>query len=286
MSQEQATASNLLHISSFGGDKQATPPPAKKQPKTKPSRYLPTERVTINKQFDLLRAYVAASGHENKPVKVNDVASVVAMNPSTISMVNPFLIDAKFLHRTEGGIIPSTEVQNYAKTYEWDKERANEELAPIVENSWFYQELKGKLAFRAIEEAEAITDLAKAVNASTDYKTNLTLLIDYMEAAKVIQRDGSRIKAIRVNGAEKQLSVEKQQPAMSESQPQKEREQSQPKPQNTTSFMQPAQGVIQFHVSVKVDMTEFAGWSPERIQAFFAGVAQVLAAKNSGDSEE
>ena len=46
-----------------------------------------------------------------------------------------------------------------------------------------------------------------------------------------------------------------------------------------TMFTQPTEGVVQFHISVKVDMAEFADWSPERITAFFAGIAQVLAAK-------
>ena len=49
----------------------------------------------------------------------------------------------------------------------------------------------------------------------------------------------------------------------------------------STVFSQPADGLVQFNVSVKVDMREFAGWAPERITAFFGGIAQVLAAKGS-----
>ena len=32
-------------------------------------------------------------------------------------------------------------------------------------------------------------------------------------------------------------------------------------------------------------MAEFAGWQPERISAFFSGVAQVLAAKGNVEKE-
>jgi hypothetical protein len=46
-----------------------------------------------------------------------------------------------------------------------------------------------------------------------------------------------------------------------------------------TSFAAPTEGIVQFHVSVRVDMGEFKGWAPERIAAFFGGIAQVLAAK-------
>jgi hypothetical protein len=43
---------------------------------------------------------------------------------------------------------------------------------------------------------------------------------------------------------------------------------------------------VQFHVSVKVDMAEFAGWSADRITAFFGGIAQVLAAKGTLEKNE
>lgn len=33
------------------------------------------------------------------------------------------------------------------------------------------------------------------------------------------------------------------------------------------------------NISIQVDMAEFATWRPECIQAFFCGVAEVLAAK-------
>ena len=48
-----------------------------------------------------------------------------------------------------------------------------------------------------------------------------------------------------------------------------------------TAFAAPTEGVVQFHVSVKVDMKEFAGWEPDRIASFFSGIAQVLAAKGN-----
>jgi hypothetical protein len=38
-------------------------------------------------------------------------------------------------------------------------------------------------------------------------------------------------------------------------------------------------GSVQFNISVKVDMTEFANWPPDLVTAFFGGIAQVLSAK-------
>ena len=50
------------------------------------------------------------------------------------------------------------------------------------------------------------------------------------------------------------------------------------KPMVSKAFKLPTDGIVQFHVSVKVNMAEFAGWEPSKIQAFFSGIAKVLAA--------
>jgi hypothetical protein len=51
------------------------------------------------------------------------------------------------------------------------------------------------------------------------------------------------------------------------------------KPLVNTRFVQPNDGSIEFQIQVRVGMQEMSNWSPERIAAFFGGVAQVLAAK-------
>jgi hypothetical protein len=66
----------------------------------------------------------------------------------------------------------------------------------------------------------------------------------------------------------------------------REREGPTPRVSSALSVAAPTNGVVQFHVSVRVDMAEFAGWEAERISAFFAGIAQVLAAKGSSKEDE
>jgi hypothetical protein len=46
-----------------------------------------------------------------------------------------------------------------------------------------------------------------------------------------------------------------------------------------STAVQSTPGKFNLNISVEVDMAEFATWRPERIQAFFRGVAEVLAAK-------
>jgi len=96
-----------------------------------------------------------------------------------------------------------------------------------------------------------------------------------MEAAGLVQRDGNMIKRARPNGAA--AVVEKATPsaqlAETAAGP------SGGRAAVATVFTAPTEGTVQFHVSVRVDMAEFATWPPEQIKAFFGGIAQVLAAK-------
>ena len=48
---------------------------------------------------------------------------------------------------------------------------------------------------------------------------------------------------------------------------------------NVQTALQSTDGGVTFNVNVQVDMAEFATWRPERISAFFRGIAEVLAAK-------
>ena len=43
---------------------------------------------------------------------------------------------------------------------------------------------------------------------------------------------------------------------------------------------QTTEGVIALYVSIKVDVAALKDWSPERIEAFFSGIAQVRAAEH------
>lgn len=47
----------------------------------------------------------------------------------------------------------------------------------------------------------------------------------------------------------------------------------------TTFRRDKTENVVSFDISVRVSMAEFATWRPERISAFFGGIASVLAAK-------
>jgi hypothetical protein len=244
----------------------------------RPERTLPTERVAAAKQLDILRAYAIASGPSGKPVQVIDAAAIVKMAGTTVSLCSAFFKDVGFLTRTsDGQLLPSPEVIEFNRAYEWTPATAAFKLAPLLERSWFGERLLPKVRFGPMSLDEAIGDLGTAAAAGSDSKPNLLVLLDFVEAAGLIIRENGQV---RTGGSPTPTVRNEDAPPAEarEQQPQREHP-----ARLATSFTQ-QEGVIQFHISVKVNMAEFAGWEKERITAFFGGIAQVLAAK--GNVEE
>jgi hypothetical protein len=287
MSQEKAT------IHKIG---EATPPPPAKPVKNKPTQVLPTERITIAKQLAVLRAYAAASGQSLKPVKTGEVGEIAKTQPTTISSANPFFLNIGLIQKTEGGFVPSAEVLAFAHAYEWDSAdaTASHKLAPLFVDTWFAQDVLKKISFGNLTESDAIKDLSQLATAPKECKLQIKLLIDYLEVAGIVQRDGENLKkgsALGSNGrAHREASATSNQPPPPPTEPEHKeatphREAQPPRSSVSSAFSQMAGGAVQFNVTVKVDMNEFAGWQPDRIAAFFHGIAEVLTAKGGMEKE-
>lgn len=257
--------------------KQPTPesPQPDKTKKTRPTKPLPTERIAYQKQIDILRAYaIATEANGGKPVTNNDVAAIVKMAATTLPHANSFFAEIGLLQRVEGGYVPAPEVINFHRAYAWNAETAPHKLAPVVQSTWFGQVLLPRLSFRSMDEAEAIAVLAEASGAAPEYKGQLGLLLNYLDTAGLIERDGGLVKANKTPVGSAQMPGS--QPVTTPPQI--------PTAETgavATTFNRPKTPGVQFQINVDVDMKEFATWTPERISAFFAGVAQVLSAKGA-----
>lgn len=157
-------------------------------------RILPTARISFSRQMDLLRAYGATAGAERRPVTHEDVAPIVRMAASTASLANPFFADAGLLERVDGGYVPSPEVAAFARMWRWDEDAAPRELAPLLARTWFAETLLPRLDYHPLSEREAIAELDREATAGPEYAPSLRILLDFLEAAGLIVRDGERVE--------------------------------------------------------------------------------------------
>lgn len=245
---------------------------------TQPSKVLPTDRVSTENFFGILRAYAIASNMGKGLAERGKVAEIVDLNASTITLANPFLADTGFISRTGKKFDVAEEVVSFARAHQWNSETAGQKLAPIVKASWFGELLLTRLAFDSLPLEESIQILADEANAEPKYRSRLETLLDFMVFAGLVSIENGTVS--RTNGQPQEEKVEE-----SDMGEKTERRRMRAR----TSFSQPVSstdGVVQFHVSVKVDMDELATWQADRISALFSGIAQVLAAKEGVDNVE
>lgn len=241
------------------------------KPADNPTESLPTDRISFKRQLELLRAHAAASEGGTKTVKNADVAGMVKLNASTVSLANPFFEKTGLLERINGGYLPSAEVLSYLRAYEWDPETAAHKLGPVIQVAWFGTVLLKKLAFRPMEVKEAVQELADASSSGSTKKrkNQLGVLLEYLEVAGLIERDGTRIRRATIR---REMSTT---PSPADAKPSPS-----PKaPPAHTAATVPGGGGVNFQIAVNVDMAELSGWGADRITAFFSGVAKVLSAK-------
>lgn len=252
-----------------------TEPPKSRSEPTLP---LPTDRINFDNQLKLLRAYASASDKGAKAVSNEDVAGIVEMKASTVSLANNFFVKNGFLVRTGREYTPAKEVLEYKLAHEWDATTAASKLGPLVERSWFGAALKPKLDLRPMEENEAIADLAQRANSGPEYRNQIKTLIDYMCVSGMVSRDGNILTLVRRQPDQAPPDTSEEKPAPAAPMPT-----AADVPQSDLSALPFGQvGSVKFAVSINVDMTQMAQWEPQRISAFFTGLAQVISAQKGG----
>lgn len=252
-------------------------------------RTLPTPRIAFPKQLDILRAWASASGPGKKPVGLKDAAPLVKMAENTITLANPFFTDVGLLMRVDGGLIPSDEVSSFNHAYQWNPETASLKLAPVIEQTWFAAALVPRLTMGQITEGEAIALLSETAGAGKEYADQLHTLLEYVQAAGLIALENgtvrlvlSNLNRVPVGTSTTTTSTTTSAPPTTTLPPGDGKEHLAPRfSPVSTAFSKPTEGMINFHVSFRVDMQEMSGWSADRIGRFFSGIAEVLSAKGS-----
>jgi hypothetical protein len=171
--------------------------------KVKLTKTLPTDRIGFAKQQDIIKAYLAAYEKVGSTsVSNEDVAQLVGMKATTVSMLNAFLVDVGFIIRSESGkYTPSGDLLSFSKALHFDPANAWAKLAPLLSKTWFAQEIIARGKLKELEETEALTCLAVCSNADKDQSAQLKMLLDYLAVVGLVVRDGGKVKLPGPKGA-------------------------------------------------------------------------------------
>jgi hypothetical protein len=155
---------------------------------------IPTNRLTLAKQVEIIRAYGAAFDASKEPVGIEDVVKFVGMAAATVSQTNAFLQDLGLVRKDGRRFIPASEVMAMNRLYDVNKEKALNKLAPLLERSWFGAIVIPKLKFRPMSEEDLVTQLFEAATAETQHLQQVRMLIDYLVLVGLVERDGANLK--------------------------------------------------------------------------------------------
>lgn len=253
-------------------------------PRRKPIQPLPTDRIQFENQTKLIRAYAVAAGPEGRGVTNAVVARIVTMHPDTVALSNAFFTGVGLIQRTDSGFVPAPEVIAFNRAFEWNPETAGFKLAPVMERAWFGQCLIPRLRVAGtMDEREAIEALASASDTPPQQKKQLELILDYMATAGLIQREGGVLRIMRQGQQPVPVTESQEAPP---TQPENRNAPTKGSPLAAALFPSSADGMVQFHISVRVSMAEFKDWQADRLSAFFSGIAKVLSARGKEELPE
>jgi hypothetical protein len=256
-------------------DPVATAAAAAAKPNHKPSKALPTDRVSHEKQLAVLRAYGAIAAADGMTAAA--IGEVVQIHPSSVSVCNPFLSESGLIERSGAGNMATEATVAYHQATVWNDAAAGEKLAPTLRQTWYWKALQNRLSFRPMEVSEVIQVLAAECGASVNHKAQLAMVLDYLIVGGLVVKDGSQVK--QGPRAMSDSFTPPPPPPGDSHEHERDREKGKPKDEVPIAL---APG-ISFDACIRVTEKEIANWSPEQISEFFKGLAAVIAAKGRAE---
>lgn len=182
-------------------EKSVTDRHLRSQKKSRSRLPLPSAKLASVKQFNLLKAFAIASGTERRAVTIKQVAEIQGISEGSVSICNPFFDDTRLIEKLGHRFKASAEVLSYFQRLEWNDPDAGKKLAPLLRKTWFAEALVPRLQMNPMNEEAAIHILSDFSGAGSSEKRQLVMVLDYLELAGVIARDGNLIRLVREDSA-------------------------------------------------------------------------------------
>lgn len=192
---------------------EADPTPVPTPPTKRPSRRkrsssmkaLPTDRLTLDRQMAALHGFALASESEGRAVTIHDVAKLIHLSASSVSLTTNFFVDSGLLVRAEAtGFRPTSITEEYRQAREWDPENAAKRLAPAVEKAWFTRVLTKQISANngTISIEDAVSLLGQEANATpaSYYNGHIRTLLEFLGVVGLVRSEGNTLRLNQKDG--------------------------------------------------------------------------------------
>ncbi len=273
-----------------------SPQSSRRQPRSRPAKSLPTDRMKIEAQQRVLVTIGKQSGTEKRTIDATRISQAMNREIShyTVGLSNGFFVDAGWLEkRGRGDFAASDSLLDYVRRLATDKDNTSRAVMPLRDaavDSWFWKVVKSHLTFGEARESELLGTLMHEAGASPDHLPQLRTLLAWLEYIELIERADGRVRVHEHAGGaeaaaddsevqlERRLDSPSEEPAHSDPPPTPQNTHGAGEPSNTVPRpgRNPADTLLAFDFSCCLTADDLAKLSAGQIQALFAAVGTVM----------
>ena len=147
---------------------------------------LPTERMSVDRQVNMLKAIHTLGGESRAPLMISQIAQHLNVAVATAGPAARFLITASLLDGGRGIYAITEAGSQFATLWDSDTARARLLLRGLWSETWFARKTARELANGPLSESELAKRLQQGKSGPT---TRGLYLVEWMTMALLVQRD-------------------------------------------------------------------------------------------------
>jgi len=243
----------------------------------KPSVALPTDRLSFQKQLEVLKAFAVGSQSGSQPVDAKKLASLTHIGEATAPLNNIFFLETGLITRAKKGLyLPTAATLEFARRVSFAAANAGDALTATFESTWFFKAVVERLAMGNATRPMMIEALARTAGADASYATQFRTLLDWLDFAGLIKIDDDEnvtlVKGAGIGSAEGLRGAEWRGATPGQVTLPKSEEPT--IPENVESPT-----VLAISVELALTVDDLAKLSAEQVGALFQGAGQVASIK-------
>lgn len=185
-------------VPSSGGVNPPSAGSGAKAQKSRADRSLPTDRLSFDKQVEVLRVIAQVSGQARRPVTAEDLSAAIGLKGNTGGLSNKFFRDSGWVESAGRGMYAATaplvEYHRHLNVDPQDVLGARRHLADAAQASWYWQTLEPMLDESGARQTLVLHALSKAAGAY-DHTPQLLLVLAWLEWLGLARREGELLFA-------------------------------------------------------------------------------------------
>ncbi|MEM3447789.1 MAG: hypothetical protein QXL25_06955 [Candidatus Bathyarchaeia archaeon] len=156
-------------------------------------QFLPFNQLSLEKQLNILKAYVTYYINERKSAGYKEIAPLVGVSPTMVSGSLKFWVSLGLLIRSDRKYIPSEKLIRFCNKLSWGtQDEAWAVLRDALRDAWFVKRAEMLFTIRSTSsEDELLNSLGSAASIlkTPDMKPSLKYLLELLEKAQFIKRE-------------------------------------------------------------------------------------------------